>query len=154
MGHIRNNEYPSTETFLAAKVNNKELKCKDILEAILSIGEYQLADRVCSDRGWLLSQLSSLEYQLQLLGIPISSRQFWLLYTHSSLFDEPSMVYLSLSCSDSQEKAKLSCRCVLTTAGWTLLNNLQTLMDSIQEVSKLHICLHLVLTLLTFARWL
>ena len=65
MGHIRNSEYPSTETFLAAKVNNMELKWKDILEAILSIGEYQLADRVCSNRGWLLSWLSALECQLQ-----------------------------------------------------------------------------------------
>ena len=51
MGRIRNSPYPSTETFLAAKVNNMELKWKDILEALLSIAEYQLADRVCSDRG-------------------------------------------------------------------------------------------------------
>ena len=65
MGHIRTRKYPSTETFLAAKVNNMELKWKDVLEAILSIGEYQLADRVCSDRGWLLSRLSALECQLQ-----------------------------------------------------------------------------------------
>ena len=48
------------------------------------------------------------------------------------------MVYLSLSCSDSQEKAKLSCPCVLTTAGWTLSNILQTLTDSIQEVSSVY----------------
>ena len=65
MGHIRKSEYPSTETFLTAKVNNMEVKWKDVLEAILSIGEYQLADRVCSDRGWLLSQLSALECQLR-----------------------------------------------------------------------------------------
>ena len=48
------------------------------------------------------------------------------------------MVYLSLSYSDSQEKAKLSCPCVLTTAGWTLLNILWALMDSIQEVSRVY----------------
>ena len=48
------------------------------------------------------------------------------------------MAYLSLSCSDSQEKAKLTCLCVLTTAGWTLLNILQTLRESIQEVSSVY----------------
>ena len=61
MGHVRNSEYPSTETFLAAKVNNKELKWKDILEALQSIGEYQLSDRVCSDQGWLLLWLNTLD---------------------------------------------------------------------------------------------
>ena len=65
MGHIRKSEYPSTETFLAAKVNNMELKWKDVLEAILSIGEYQLADRVCRHRGWLPSWLIALECQLR-----------------------------------------------------------------------------------------
>ena len=69
MGHIRNSEYPSTETFLAAKVNNVELKWKDILEALLSIGEYQLADRVCSDRGWLLSWLSVCQLQVNVLSM-------------------------------------------------------------------------------------
>ena len=54
MGHIGNSEYPSTEIFLAAKVNNVELKWKDILEAILSIAECQMAIHVCSEQGWLL----------------------------------------------------------------------------------------------------
>ena len=55
MVHIRSSEYPSTETFLAAKVKRMKLNWKDILEALLSIGEYEVADRVCSERGWLLS---------------------------------------------------------------------------------------------------
>ena len=57
MGHIKKHEYPSTETFLAAKVNDVKLKWKDILEALLNIGEYELSDRVCSERGWLFSWL-------------------------------------------------------------------------------------------------
>ena len=51
MEHIRNSEYPSTETFLAAKVKNMYLKWKDIFEALLSIGEYELAGRVYSEQG-------------------------------------------------------------------------------------------------------
>ena len=54
MGHS------STETFLKAKVKNEELKWKDILEALLSIEEYQLAVRVYREQGWLLSWLSGL----------------------------------------------------------------------------------------------
>ena len=71
MGHIRNSVNPSTETFLAAKVNNTELKWRDILEALLSIGEYKLADHVCSERGWLLSWLSALECQLESISKPM-----------------------------------------------------------------------------------
>ena len=54
MGHS------STETFLKAKVKNEELKWKDILEALLSIGEYELAVRVYREQGWLLSWFSGL----------------------------------------------------------------------------------------------
>ena len=52
MGHIRNAQYPSTETFIAAKVKNVELRWNDILRALLSIGKYELADQVCNERGW------------------------------------------------------------------------------------------------------
>ena len=51
MGPLRNSQYPSTEMFLAAKVNNMKLKWKDVLEAILSVGEYELARQVCKKRG-------------------------------------------------------------------------------------------------------
>ena len=53
MERIRNSRYSSTEMFLAAKVKNVDLKWKDIFEALLSIGECELAGRVCvySERG-------------------------------------------------------------------------------------------------------
>ena len=83
-----------------------------------------------------------------------------------TLFNGPSMVYTSVSHVLTQEKAKLSCLCVPTTTGWTLLDTLQTLRDSIQEVSSVHVytiymylpylylCEMLIFTLMTFARWL
>ena len=46
MERIRSSRYSSTEMFLAAKVKNVDLKWKDILEALLSIGECELAGRV------------------------------------------------------------------------------------------------------------
>ena len=51
MERIRNSRYSSTETFLAAKVKNVDLKWKDIFEALLSIREYELAGRVYSEQG-------------------------------------------------------------------------------------------------------
>ena len=52
MEHIRNSKYPSTETLLAAKVKNMELKWKDILKVFLSIKEFELAEHICRKRGW------------------------------------------------------------------------------------------------------
>ena len=53
MERIRNSRYSSTEMFLAAKVKNVDLKWKDIFEALLSIGECELAGLVYaySERG-------------------------------------------------------------------------------------------------------
>ena len=47
--------YPTTEVFLAAKIKNMDLKWKDILQALLKIEEYEVADHVCSDQGLLIS---------------------------------------------------------------------------------------------------
>ena len=63
-----------------------------------------------------------------------------------------SVVYLRLLCSCLQEKVKLPCPCVLTTAGWTLLNISQTLRNSTQEVEAVcvlllyHICTCVIFT--------
>ena len=51
---IRRNESPSAATFIAAKVKNLELKWKNILEGLLSVGEYELAEHICIEQGWLV----------------------------------------------------------------------------------------------------
>ena len=47
--------HPTTEIFLAAKIKNIELKWKDIIQALLKIEEYKVADDVCSDQGLLIN---------------------------------------------------------------------------------------------------
>ena len=51
MQHIRFSQDPSTEAFLAAQVNGMELRWIDILQALQSIGECELAVRVFSEQG-------------------------------------------------------------------------------------------------------
>ena len=41
------------ETFVAAKKDNIDFNWKDVSEGLLAIGEYELAERVCTEQGWL-----------------------------------------------------------------------------------------------------
>ena len=49
---IRSCQNPTAETFLAAKKGNIELKWKEIVQSLLAVGEYELAERVCIEQGW------------------------------------------------------------------------------------------------------
>ena len=51
---LRSSQHPTTLTFLAAKTKNMELRWKDILQALLSVEEYRLADHVCTKQGALV----------------------------------------------------------------------------------------------------
>ena len=44
-------QHSSAETLLAAKLKNIDMQWKDIVEALMSIGEYKLAESVCSQQG-------------------------------------------------------------------------------------------------------
>ena len=50
---IRRNRNPTGKIFIAAKKENLDFKWKDVLEGLLAIGEYELAERVCTEQGWL-----------------------------------------------------------------------------------------------------
>ncbi len=54
---IRKNQHPTAATLQAAKVKNIDMQWKDILEALLSIGEYKLAESVCTQQGQQLALL-------------------------------------------------------------------------------------------------
>ena len=50
---IRNSVNTTAETFVAAKKDNIDFNWKDVSEGLLAIGEYELAERVCTEQGWL-----------------------------------------------------------------------------------------------------
>ena len=54
MWHIRDSQHPTTEAFIAAKVNNRELRWKDIVQALLSIDECKQLGLVYSEQGWFI----------------------------------------------------------------------------------------------------
>ena len=49
---IRSSQNPTAETLIAAKKENIELKWKNVLESLLLVGEYELAEHVCTNQGW------------------------------------------------------------------------------------------------------
>ena len=50
---IRNSGNPTAETLIAAKKDNIDFNWKNVSEGLLAIGEYKLAERVCTEQGWL-----------------------------------------------------------------------------------------------------
>ncbi len=48
---IEKSQHPTAATLRAAKVKNIDMQWKDIVEALVSIGEYKLADCVCNQQG-------------------------------------------------------------------------------------------------------
>ena len=91
---IRNSRFPSTETFLAAKVKNMDLKWKDILKALLSIDEHELAHCVFNKQGWLIqlhtdtrnSTFCSLSSPISMTHFFCSAtRGFWCMHSQSGL---------------------------------------------------------------------
>ena len=50
---IRNSVNTTAETFVAAKKDNIDFNWKDVSEGLLAIGEYELAECVCTEQGWL-----------------------------------------------------------------------------------------------------
>ena len=47
--------HPTTAILHAAKLNNQELKWSQVVEALVRIGEYELAESVCNEQGELVS---------------------------------------------------------------------------------------------------
>ena len=48
---IKKSQHPTAATLQAAKIKNIDMQWKDIVEALVSIGEYKLAERVCTQQG-------------------------------------------------------------------------------------------------------
>ncbi len=48
---IKKSQHPTAATLRAAKVKNIDMQWKDIVEALVSIGEYNLAENVCTQQG-------------------------------------------------------------------------------------------------------
>ncbi len=48
---IKKSRRPTAATLQAAKVKNIDMQWKDIVDALLSIGEYQLVESVCTQQG-------------------------------------------------------------------------------------------------------
>ncbi|XP_064387634.1 uncharacterized protein LOC135335894 isoform X2 [Halichondria panicea] len=55
---IKKSQHPTAATLQAAKIKNIDMLWKDIVEALLSIGEYELAESVCTQQGEGESALS------------------------------------------------------------------------------------------------
>ena len=52
---LKKSPRPTAATLLAAKVKNIDIKWKDVVESLLHIGEYKLAETVCSQQGLSLA---------------------------------------------------------------------------------------------------
>ncbi len=48
---IKNSQHPTAATLQTAKIKNIDMQLKDIVEALVSIGEYKLAESVCTQQG-------------------------------------------------------------------------------------------------------
>ncbi len=48
---IKKSQHPTAATLQAAKIKNIDMQWKDIVEALVSIGEYKLAESVCTQQG-------------------------------------------------------------------------------------------------------
>ena len=49
--NLKKSSQPTAATLLAAKVTNIDLNWKHIVESLLLVGEYQVAESVCSQQG-------------------------------------------------------------------------------------------------------
>ena len=52
--NMRNSQNPAAEILLAARVKNKDVQWKDIVEGLRKNGEHEVAASVCSIQGWLM----------------------------------------------------------------------------------------------------
>ena len=57
---IKKSQHPTAATLQAAKIKNIEMQWKDIVEALVSIGEYKLAESVCTQQGQQMTALDLL----------------------------------------------------------------------------------------------
>ena len=48
---IKKSQHPTATTLQAAKLKNIDMQWKDIVESLVSIGEYKLAESVCTQQG-------------------------------------------------------------------------------------------------------
>ncbi len=65
---IKKDQHPTAATLRAAKIKNIDMQWKDIVEALVSIGEHKLADSVCTQQGQQLVKL--LAFVTLLFGKP------------------------------------------------------------------------------------
>ena len=70
---IRSSGNPTAETFIAAKKENVDFNWRDVLEGLLAIGEYELAERVCTEQGWSLALTPGQFFPNRTLGKKSSS---------------------------------------------------------------------------------
>ena len=56
---------PPASTFIEAKVKQIDLNWQKIVEGLLTVGEYEVADRVCTEQGWLLQMCYLLERKIK-----------------------------------------------------------------------------------------
>ena len=52
LDRLKRSSQPTAGTLVAAKVKNIDLNWKHVVESLLVIGEYEVAESVCSQQGW------------------------------------------------------------------------------------------------------
>ena len=66
LGHLKKSSQPTAATLLEAKKKNIDLNWKCVVESLLLVGEYKVAESVCSQQGLLCfvqsCQLDCLEF--------------------------------------------------------------------------------------------
>ena len=113
---LKKSPHPTAATLLAAKVKNIDLKWNDVVKSLLHIGEYKLAETVCSQQG------------LSLASSPVSVQSFtnlFLLYCTSA--------WLPLLCSN-----KLIVTSLEATVDWEIFPHENILSSNFTEANFQH----------------
>ena len=64
---------PTAETFIAAKKKNIDMNIRDVLEGLLAIREYELAERVCTEQGWACMGVYYIPETPEVLWLPFGT---------------------------------------------------------------------------------
>ena len=75
--NLKKRPQPTAATLLAAKVRNSDLNWKHVVESLVLVGEYKVAETVCRQQGWLLS-FPSLTYSRIVFAVTGINAYFWM----------------------------------------------------------------------------
>ena len=71
--NFRSHGNPTAETFITAKKKNIDMNFRDVLEGLLAIGEYELAERVCTEQGWSCMVMYYIPETPEVLWLPLGT---------------------------------------------------------------------------------